>query len=80
MLLRFSQLFSDIVQGTNASRPVLFWMHGGSNVDDSKDSYPNLSNFALFKDFVVVSANSRLGALGFLALPELSARDPRGVC
>eukprot|EP01127_Copromyxa_protea_P008471 TRINITY_DN1944_c0_g1_i2.p1 TRINITY_DN1944_c0_g1~~TRINITY_DN1944_c0_g1_i2.p1 ORF type:complete len:270 (+),score=39.58 TRINITY_DN1944_c0_g1_i2:59-868(+) len=60
-------------------KPVLFWIYGGSNIDGSKDSYPNLHNLALFKDFVVVAANYRLGPLGFLALPQLSSVDPRGV-
>jgi len=61
--------------------PVIFWIYGGSNVAGSNTMYSNLSQFALDPAFpaVVVAANYRVGTLGFLALPELSARDPRGI-
>jgi para-nitrobenzyl esterase len=66
-------------------RPVLFFVHGGGNVQGS--SGEALQGGAAIYDgrtlaeaggAVVVTINYRLGPLGFLALPELSAESPRG--
>jgi para-nitrobenzyl esterase len=57
-------------------QPVFVWIHGGaltkgSGISDVRDGVP----FAR-KGIVLVSINYRLGALGFLAHPELTAESP----
>jgi para-nitrobenzyl esterase len=58
--------------------PVLVWIHGGAYVVGSSAS-PGLDgeNLAV-RGLVVVTMNYRLGALGFLAHPELSRESPVG--
>ena len=63
---------------TSELLPVVFWIYGGSLVVGSNDYYGHLERLALFEDFIIVAPNYRLGALGFLALKELSETDPRG--
>jgi para-nitrobenzyl esterase len=58
-------------------RPVFVWVHGGaltrgSSISDVRDGAP----FAK-KGVVLVSMNYRLGALGYLAHPELTAESPQ---
>jgi para-nitrobenzyl esterase len=59
--------------------PVMVWVHGGGYVfgADSQPLYEgtNLSRHGV----VVVGMNYRLGALGFLAHPALSAESEKGV-
>lgn len=51
---------------TRGNKPVLFWVHGGSNTDGgSADPIFDGTNFAKSQDVVVVSFNYRLGILGF---------------
>ena len=57
------------------SLPVIVWLHGGSNVNGSASAYPYWGHQLARKGAVVVSANYRLGALGFLAHPELTAES-----
>ncbi|MEW4449428.1 carboxylesterase family protein [Qipengyuania sp. JC766] len=59
--------------------PVLVWIHGGSLLTGA-------SRFSLYdgkrmaeRGVMVVSINYRLGALGFLAHPALSAESPEGI-
>ncbi len=54
--------------------PVFVWLHGGSNIFGAGSDY-NGSGFAR-RGIVVVTVNYRLGALGFLAHPALSAESP----
>ena len=56
--------------------PVMFWIHGGGFTQGS-GAYAlyNGARLAAERDLVVVTINYRLGALGFLALPELAAED-----
>jgi len=56
--------------------PVLVWIHGGGFT--TGDANANGTLFAR-QGMVFVSLEYRLGALGFLALPELSAENERGV-
>jgi para-nitrobenzyl esterase len=64
---------------SNAKRPVLFWIHGGANVSGSA-SLPLYDGAALSRrGIVVVSINYRLGVLGFLAHPELTAESTHHV-
>jgi para-nitrobenzyl esterase len=58
-------------------RPVLVWIHGGaltkgSGISDTRDGVPLAK-----KGVVLVSLNYRLGPLGYLAHPELTAESPR---
>lgn len=59
--------------------PVLVWIYGGGFVGGagSFDIYDG-AHLAAREEVVVVTFNYRLGALGFLALPELKAEDPKG--
>ncbi len=59
--------------------PVMVWIYGGGFVGGagSFDIYDG-AHLASRQDLVVVTFNYRLGAFGFLALPELKAEDPRG--
>lgn len=60
-------------------RPVMVWIHGGGMVH-GVGSVPFYEGGALARRGVVlVTINYRLGVLGFLAHPELSAESPEGV-
>lgn len=59
--------------------PVIVWIHGGSLVaGSSKERLYDGARLAS-EGVVVVSINYRLGVLGFLAHPALSAESPVGV-
>lgn len=53
--------------------PVMVWIHGGAFVNGAGDAYeaPRL----VARDVVLVTINYRLGVLGFLAHPALSAES-----
>jgi len=57
--------------------PVMFWIHGGGYTigAGSYEMYDG-SRLAAERGVVVVTINYRLGAFGFLSLPELAAEDP----
>lgn len=58
--------------------PVMVWIHGGSQTFGYTGS-PLYDGSALAaRGVVVVSVNYRLGVLGYLATPELSAESPHG--
>lgn len=61
---------------TSARAPVIVWIHGGALVSGS--SKERLYDGAAWaeKGVVVVSINYRLGVLGYLAHPGLSAESP----
>jgi para-nitrobenzyl esterase len=62
-----------------AGAPVFFWIHGGAlRAGSSKESLYDGTRLAQ-RGIVVVSINYRLGVLGYLAHPELSAESPLGV-
>ncbi|HKX56886.1 MAG TPA: carboxylesterase family protein [Xanthomonadales bacterium] len=59
--------------------PVFFWIHGGALLaGSSKESLYDGARLAQ-QGLVVVSINYRLGVLGYLAHPDLSAESPDGV-
>ena len=59
--------------------PVFFWIHGGALVTgSSRDAFYDGTRLAE-QGIVVVSINYRLGVLGWLAHPELSAESPLGI-
>ncbi len=58
-------------------QPVMVWIHGGSNTHGGADA-PQLDGTRLAASgVVVVTFNYRLGLLGFLAHPALSAESER---
>jgi para-nitrobenzyl esterase len=57
-------------------RPVLVWFHGGALYLGESDDYG--AKRLLEEGIVVVTVNYRLGALGFLAHPALSAESSYG--
>lgn len=65
----------DVDSGANL--PVMVWIHGGAFVAGASNQY-DLSVLAAENNLVAVSLNYRLGALGFLAHPALSASDESG--
>lgn len=59
-----------------APRPVLVFIHGGANVVGSgSDPHHDGRRLAEGHDLIVVTLNYRLGLLGFLAHPELTAES-----
>ena len=60
---------------SDASLPVMVWIHGGGNVEGSQE-WPPLGPTMAAHGVVVVTINYRLGVLGWLAHPELSAESP----
>lgn len=65
-------------QDTAAGRPgraVLVWVHGGAFRTGSGAEYDG-APLARLGDIVVVTVNYRLGALGFLDLPDALGLDP----
>ncbi|WP_374597032.1 carboxylesterase/lipase family protein [Brevundimonas sp.] len=59
--------------------PVIVWIHGGSLVaGSSKEVYYDGAAWAQ-EGAVVVTINYRLGVLGYLAHPDLSAESPVGI-
>jgi para-nitrobenzyl esterase len=59
-----------------APAPVMVWIHGGSNLFGESSSAVYNGAALARRGVVVVSINYRLGALGFMALPELSKESP----
>ncbi|OGP56091.1 MAG: hypothetical protein A2V67_14225 [Deltaproteobacteria bacterium RBG_13_61_14] len=57
--------------------PVMVWIHGGA-YREGAGTYQMYdgSRLAAEREVVLVTINYRIGALGFLALPELKAEDP----
>lgn len=57
-------------------RPIIVWIHGGGYIAGTAGSVEyDGAALARTGDAVVVSFNYRLGLLGFLALPQLTAGD-----
>ncbi len=59
--------------------PVFVWIHGGALLTGSGADALYDGSVLAKHGLVVVSINYRLGALGFLAHPGLSAESPQGV-
>lgn len=55
-------------------RPVMVWFHGGGFVSGSSAlRYADGTRLAAKRDVVVVTVNHRLGAMGYLFVPDLGA-------
>ena len=66
-------------ESADERRPVMIWFHGGGLTRCSgADARSNGANLAR-KGVVLVTVNYRLGPLGFLAHPELTDEEPKGV-
>ena len=70
----------DVWAPPNAAKaPVMVWIHGGALWSGfSNESIYDGTKFA-GRGVIVVSINYRLGVLGYLAHPTLSAESPRGL-
>ena len=65
---------------TAKKAPVFVWIHGGAlRTGSSKETMYDGAKLASSQGMVVVSINYRLGVLGYLAHPELSAESADGV-
>jgi para-nitrobenzyl esterase len=60
----------------DALQPVMVWIHGGSNVMGEAVGGWNQGEAQAGLGVVVVAINYRLGALGFMAHPGLTAESP----
>jgi len=65
--------------GGETAQPVMVWIHGGSHQTGSGSNAVYQANQLVDNGVVLVTINYRLGPLGYLAHPALSAEDPRGV-
>jgi para-nitrobenzyl esterase len=63
----------------DARQPVMVWIHGGGHSNGAGSQRPYESNALVERGVVQVTFNYRLGALGFLAHPALSAESERSV-
>lgn len=59
--------------------PVMFWIHGGGLRNGSASTPLYAGGQLARRGVIVVTANYRLGALGFLALPDLTRESPNRV-
>jgi para-nitrobenzyl esterase len=59
-----------------AKYPVMVWIHGGSNTAGDGEDGGFDQRTIVHRGIVLVTINYRLGALGFLAHPELSRESP----
>lgn len=70
----------NIWRPANAAKtPVVVWIHGGSLVSGGARSGLYDGAALARRGVMVVSINYRLGVLGYLAHPDLSAESPDGV-
>ncbi|MEP4682720.1 MAG: carboxylesterase family protein, partial [Rhodopirellula bahusiensis] len=60
-------------------RPVMVWIHGGGFTQGSGNQGNGGGDALANRDVILVSINYRLGALGFMTHPDLSAESPDGV-
>jgi para-nitrobenzyl esterase len=81
----YLNVWSPALRETDAL-PVMVWIHGGGFVSGSAnlgalEDRPLYDGLPLARDrnVVVVTFNYRLGQLGFMAHPELSAEDPSNI-
>ena len=62
-----------------SSAPVLLWIHGGALLTGSSADTLYDGTALANSGLIVVSINYRLGVLGYLAHPGLSAESPQGI-
>ncbi|MDR2911504.1 MAG: carboxylesterase family protein [Bacteroidales bacterium] len=64
---------------TDAKLPVAMWIHGGAYRNGFGHEHEFDGVYWAQKGVILVTINYRLGVLGFLAHPELTAENPNGV-
>jgi len=65
-------------KSASAKLPVMVWIFGGAYLEGAGSTPYNQGDALAAKGVVFVSFNYRLGSLGFLAHPELSAESAHG--
>jgi para-nitrobenzyl esterase len=70
----YLNVFTPSSARPGVAAPVMVWIHGGALVTGESDDYDPAALVA--RGVVVVTLNYRLGALGFLAHPALTAESP----
>lgn len=68
----YLNIYRPVVSVPGRLRPVLVFIHGGSNTGGSGNEY-DPSEMVSDTNIIVVTINYRLGVFGFLALPSLDA-------
>jgi len=71
-------IYEPASTATSSQLPVMIWIHGGAFITGSGRDFDGTA-LAERGNLVVVTINYRLGYLGFLAHPALSAADPNHV-
>lgn len=66
-----------IDHGPHNRHPVMVWIHGGALFEGESDDY-DPTKLVGDGDVIVVTINYRLGVLGFLTHPALTAESPDG--
>ncbi len=64
---------------TDEKLPVMVWLHGGGFAVGSANQLPYTWPSLPEHGVVMVGVNHRLGPIGLLALPQLTAESPQGV-
>ena len=64
---------------SQASLPVMVWIHGGDHQDGAGSDLPYQTNALVHQGVVLVTINYRLGLLGYFSHPELSLESGRDV-
>jgi para-nitrobenzyl esterase len=65
----------DDRDGARGLLPVMVWIHGGALVTGESDDY-DATQLVEQGDVIIVTINYRLGVLGFMAHPALTAESP----
>ncbi|MEZ4587244.1 MAG: carboxylesterase family protein [Gemmatimonadales bacterium] len=73
----FLNLWTGNLDARGAPRPVMVWIHGGSNIAGEGSSPLYDGRRLAERGVVVVTLNYRLGVMGFLAHPGLTAESDR---
>ncbi len=73
----FLNIYAPAGARASSGLPVMVWIHGGAFVTGEGSDYDG-SPLVRQGNVIVVTINYRLGLLGFLAHPALSAYDPNG--
>lgn len=67
----YLNVFTPLLKDKNIKLPVMIYFHGGGFVSGSSNSFLYGPKYFLDNDVVLVTANYRLGALGFLSTGDL---------
>jgi para-nitrobenzyl esterase len=59
-------------------KAVMVWFHGGGDTSGGTNMRGYWGDSLAKRDVIVVTVNYRLGPIGFIALPDLSAESPHG--